>query len=314
MLSRIAENLFWIGRYLERAEDTCRILDVHIQQMVEDPTADEYLTALGLLSVMGIDASQAIRENRVNQKFVLAQLCYDANSANSIVSALGWARESARRARETVSVEMWEGINTTYLEATGHRFRLIRPTAALKLVRERCATISGIADQTMVHDEGWQFLRLGRSLERADMTARLVASAALNPSSDVAWSNALRACGAHHAFIRNYGGDEVDVTAAEFLLLDRLFPRSVVHSLGIALEALTELDRAEVARSTITDRASLLAGRARAELEFQTADSLLTDLAARMELVQVACRQISEAVTKRYFEVSDVAEWQGGQA
>ena len=63
-----------------------------------------------------------------------------------------------------------------------------------------------------------------------------------------------------------------------------------------------------------TDRASLLAGRARAELEFQTADSLLTDLAARMELVQVACRQISEAVTKRYFEVSDVAEWQGGQA
>lgn len=313
MLSRIAENLFWIGRYLERAEDTCRILDVNIQQMVEDPTADEYQTALSLLGVMGIDASEAIRENRVNQKYVLAQLCYDPWAPSSIVYALGGARESARRARETVSVEMWEGINTTHLEATGRSFRLLRPIAALKLVRERCATISGIADQTMSHDEGWQFLRLGRSLERADMTARLVASASLNSSSAVAWSNALRACGAHHAFIRNYGGDHVDVQAAEFLLLDRLFPRSVVHSLGAAQQALTELDRTDQVRSTITDRASLLTGRARAELEYQTAEDLLVDLPARMEQMQQAFREISEAVNKRYFEVSDVAEWMGGQ-
>lgn len=315
MLSRIAESLFWIGRYLERAEDTCRLLDVQTQQLVEDPTADEYTMTLSLLGVMGLDATEAIRGQAVGLGLVFEQLCYDPQAPSSVVFALAGARESARRARETVSVEMWEGINTTYLEATSRRFRRQRPTSALKQVRERCATISGMADQTMSHDEGWQFLRLGRSLERVDMTARLLAQAAQNGASSIAWANALRACGAHHAFIRLYGGDQVDVEAAEFLLLDRTFPRSVVHSLTVVEEALQELLQGSAPRGTahgyITDRALLEAGRARASLEYRTDADLLQNLPVRMEQLQVSCRTISDAVNAKYFEVSEMAQWMG---
>lgn len=311
MLSRIAESLFWIGRYLERAEDTCRLLDVYTQQLVEDPTVDPFVAAQSLVAVMGTDPT-AISQEDFSERQLLEVLCYDPAAPSSVVFALGAARESARRARETVSAEMWEGINTTYLEATSTSFRRRRPTWALKQVRERCATISGIADQTMNHDEGWQFLRLGRSLERADMTARLLASTAIN-SSPVAWSNGLRACGAHHAFIRLYGGDRVDVAAAEFLLLDRLFPRSVVHSLATAEQALASLGAPSSSRGgAINDRPLRLAGRARADLEYRTAEDLLADLPARMEALQSDCREISDAVNAKYFEVSEMDEWLGG--
>ena len=98
MLSRIAESLFWIGRYLERAEDTCRILDVHLQMLVEEPTTDEEESSHKLLRVMGAPA-----EGAIDTDAVMRILCYDPASPCSIVAAVGGVRESARRARETVS-------------------------------------------------------------------------------------------------------------------------------------------------------------------------------------------------------------------
>ncbi|MDR1833651.1 MAG: alpha-E domain-containing protein, partial [Propionibacteriaceae bacterium] len=225
MLSRIAESLFWIGRYLERAEDTCRIVEVHLQLLLEDPSVNQEEAAATLLTVMG---SPVVETPDTNE--VLRALCYDEDSPCSIASALGGAREAARRARETVSIEMWEAINTTWNSVKGGRLPRMRPASAFKHVRERCAVISGTADQTMSHDEGWHFLTLGRSVERVDMTARMISTAAVS-SGQSAWNNVLRGCGADHAFIRTYGGVTTDRDAAEFLLLDRLFPRSLVYTL-----------------------------------------------------------------------------------
>ena len=193
MLSRIAESLFWIGRYLERAEYTCRIVEVHLQLLLDDPSVDQDAAGQSLLEVMGCPPPEG---STADAQYVLTALCYDAASPASVAAALGGARESARRARETVSTEMWEAINTTWNSVRGGRLQRMRPATAFKLIRERCAVISGTADSTMSHDEGWRFLVLGRSIERADMTARLIQSASITSGSQSAWNNVLRGCGA----------------------------------------------------------------------------------------------------------------------
>lgn len=306
MLSRIAESLFWIGRYLERSEDTCRILEVHLQLLLDDPTVDQEAAAASLLQVMG-----SLSPGSADVAGIMSALCYDDSSPCSIAAALGGARESARRARETVSTEMWESINTTWNSVRGGRLARMRPSVAFKLVRERCAVISGTADSTMSHDEGWHFLVLGRSIERADMTARLIQAASMTSGSATAWPNVLRSCGAHHAFLRTYGGVTTDRDAAEFLLLDRLFPRSLVHTLAAAEDALAALESGD-RRAGIEDDAQRLLGTARAALEYRSPGEVLNDLPQRMADLQWVCNQASTAITRRYFEGATAALWHGG--
>ncbi|HML51052.1 MAG TPA: alpha-E domain-containing protein [Propionicimonas sp.] len=305
MLSRIAESLFWIGRYLERAEDTCRIVEMHLQLLLDDPSVDQEDAAAALLAVMGAPVTDS-----AESADVLSVLCYDVASPSSVAAALDGAREAARRARETVSSEMWEAINTTWNSVRGGRLQRMRPASAFRLVRERCAVITGTADQTMSHDEGWQFLTLGRSIERVDMTARLI-STAQAAGTATAWSNVLRGCGAHHAFVRSYGGVTTDRDAAEFVLLDRLFPRSVVHNLRAAEAALRQLDLSASSRG-YEDEAVRLLGTARAGLEYREPGRMLEELTQRMADLQRTCSTVSEAVTTRYFAGSAAASWTGG--
>ncbi|MFZ0529681.1 MAG: alpha-E domain-containing protein [Propionicimonas sp.] len=307
MLSRIAESLFWIGRYLERAEDTTRIVEVHLQLLLDDPSVDQDDAAIALLAVMGAPAGESADTSEV-----LRALCYDPASPCSIAAALGGAREAARRARETVSIEMWEAINTTWNSVKGGRLQRMRPASAFRHVRERCAVISGTADQTMSHDEGWHFLTLGRGIERVDMTARLISTAQVYSGTQSAWSNVLRGCGAHHAFVRTYGGVTTDKDAAEFLLMDRLFPRSVVHSLSAAETALADLDLAGGRRVGFDDEAQRLLGTARAALEYRDPGKVLDDLPARMTDLQRTCKLVSEAITQRYFSGATAETWSGG--
>ena len=308
MLSRIAESMFWIGRYVERAEDTARILDVQTQLILEDATIDEEATCRGLLSIMGVEDAP---DERIDVALVLDMLCYDPSSPTSIASALGAAREGARRARETLSVPMWEAINTTYRAIPSGQFQAQRAPAIFQWVRERAALINGTADATTVRDEGWHFLMLGRCIERADMTSRLVASAALARGTGAPWTSTLRACGAYEAFLRAYRGLETERAAAEFLLLDRLFPRSVVFALNRAEQCLDNLESSQ--RAGFQNDAQRLLGRMRAELEYRSLTDLMTDLAQEMERLQLACTTATEAVTRRYFAGSEALAWQGIQ-
>jgi uncharacterized alpha-E superfamily protein len=305
VLSRIAESMFWIGRYVERAEDTARILDVQTQLLLEDGTIDGDTTCRGLLSIMGVEDEPT---SAVSVAMMLDQLAYNADSPVSIASALGAARESARRARETLSVPMWEAINTTYRAIPGGQFHAQRPPAIFQWVRERAALINGTADATMTRDEGWHFLVLGRCVERADMTSRLVATAAL--SQGAPWTSTLRACGAYEAFLRTYRGLETERGAAEFLLLDRLFPRSVVFSLKRAEQCLDNLESSGQ-RAGFQNEAQRLLGRMRAELEYRSLSDVLTDLPTEMERLQRACALATEAVTRRYFAGAEALTWQG---
>src|SRR5262245_3749433 len=152
MLSRIAESLYWIGRYVERAEDTSRILDVHLGLMLDDPWAPEDVVCASLLMAMGHEPV-----GEVSPASVLQVLVWDRESPASVLGSLWAARENARRSREVVSSELWETINVTWHEAARqtqttdtHRF--------LTWVRERAAAFNGTADATLSRDEAWYFL------------------------------------------------------------------------------------------------------------------------------------------------------------
>ena len=308
MLSRIAESLFWIGRYVERADDTARILDVHLQMLLEDPFIDEESACRALLSVMGagegeLPPSPVI----VDRNTVLERLAYDRENSSSIVGSLAAARENARRARETISTQAWEYINTTWIGINPARRRATTAHQFFQWVIERATLVAGIAEATMSRDDAWRFLVLGRSIERADMTARLVATSEIRGQTP-AWSTLLRSCGAYESYVRTYRGVASDERAAEFLLLDRLFPRSVRFALSTAEECLEELAPA-AERAGVRDRARRNLGRARTGLEYRRLEDVLADLPAEMEKVQRACSAASDAISARYFPRISATPW-----
>jgi uncharacterized alpha-E superfamily protein len=187
------------------------------------------------------------------------------------------------------------------------------PHRFFQWVRERAALVSGVADSTMSRDEGWLFLVLGRSIERADMTARLIttraAGSASGTGSGPSWTTLLRSCGANEPYLRTYRGRVSDQTAAEFLLLDRLFPRSMFFALSAAEECLGMLGQGD-SRLGSTDVAHRLLGRARTSLEYLGVDELLTDLPGHLESIQSACAQATSAMGTRYFPHA-VISWVG---
>jgi len=306
MLSRIAESLFWIGRYIERSDGTARILDVHLQLLLEDPWIEENLACRSLLSVMGTEVDETAEVTRAD---VLTILAVDRNQPASIAYSLGAARENARRAREVVNTELWEVLNTT-------RARMPRKVASDKVhefftwVRERSALAVGIVESATNRDEAYRFFTLGRSIERADMTARLLATRSLTEASGPSWTTILRSVGAYEAYLRTYRGIPSMQKAAEFLLLDRQFPRSILYSVTRAEQQLREIEpRAD--RFGVSDHAQRLLGQIRSELEYRAIADLVGDLTTHMDAVQRTTTSVSEAIRQRYFPTNDVAAWVG---
>ncbi len=306
MLSRIAESLFWIGRYIERSDGTARILDVHLQLLLEDPWIEEDLACRSLLSVMG---SEIPEDRELNRQSVLEILAVDRSEPASIAYSVGAARENARRAREIVSTELWECLNTT-------RARMPRRVSNDKVheffgwVHERSALAVGIIESGTSRDEAWQFFTLGRSIERADMTARLLATRSLTEASGPSWTTILRSCGAYEAYLRTYRGVPSARNAAEFLLLDRLFPRSILYSVTRAQECMRELEpRSD--RVGISDPSQRLLGQIRSELEYRPIAEILEDLTLHMDNVQEATSAASEAIRQRYFPTNAAPSWVG---
>ncbi|KQX05273.1 MULTISPECIES: alpha-E domain-containing protein [unclassified Leifsonia] len=306
MLSRIAESLFWIGRYLERADGTARILDVHLQLLLEDPWIDEDTACRSLIALMGGEGNPDVQLTR---KDVLALLAVDRDNSASIAYSLSSARENARRAREIISTELWECLNTTHARMP-RRVAGDKAHEFFRWVRERTALAIGVTETSTSHDDAWLFFSLGRTIERADMTARLLATRSLTEASGPSWTTILRSCGAFEAYLRSYRGMPSARNAAEFLLLDRLFPRSVMFSLSRAEEYLVALDPTS-SRLGVREESQRVLGQIRAELEFRPISEIISDLPGHMEEFQVATASASEAIRQRYFPTSAVPVWIG---
>ncbi|MCT7368842.1 alpha-E domain-containing protein [Mycolicibacterium llatzerense] len=309
MLARNAESLYWIGRYVERADDTARILDVTVHQLLEDSSVDPDLASRTLLRVLGIEPPVAPLD--MWSLTDLVAFGRGGDGQNSIVESISAARENARGAREVTSTEMWECLNTTY-NALAERERAARrlgPHEFLSFVEGRAAMFAGLADSTLSRDDGYRFMMLGRAIERVDMTVRLLLARVGDSASSPAWVTVLRSAGAHDTYLRTYRGVLDAGRVVEFMLLDRLFPRSVFYSLRLAERHLDELHNRPHDRIGATGEAQRLLGRARSELEFLQPGLLLDSLEDRLAGLQRSCREIGEALALEYFHAAPWVAW-----
>ncbi len=306
MLARNAEALYWIGRYVERADDTARILDVTVHQLLEDSTVDPDQASRILLEVLGIEPPKTRLEMWALTDLVA--FSRDLTHGCSIVDAISAARENARSAREVISGDMWECLNTTYnaLPERERAARRLGPHEFFTFVEGRAAMFAGLSDSTLSRDDGYRFMVLGRALERVDMTVRLLLSRVGDSASSPAWVSVLRAAGAHDTYLRTHRGVLDANRVIEFMLLDRQFPRSAFFSLRLAEHSLDELSGP---RDGAGAEARRLLGRARSELEFVRPGALLESLEVRLSGLQTTCHEVGEALALRYFRLAPWVEW-----
>ena len=303
MLSRIAEALFWIGRYVERADGTAWLLDVHLQLLLEDPRVDEHTMCSTLLAVMG---APPVEEGPARRADVVRQLVLDGEHTASVAHSISAARENARRAREIISAELWEALNETH-NRMPRWVSADRTHSFFRWVRARSALAFGLVDSAMSRDEAWLFFSLGRSLERADMSARLLTTSSVTIAGTSTWSALLRSCGAYEAHLRNYRSVPTAASAVQFLLVDRTFPGSVLASFLMAEECLAGIDPS--GGVGIPSRPRRRLGRIRSELEFRYIDDTMQNLPQSMRDVQVGVAAVSDAVREQYFPSIAMPIW-----
>jgi uncharacterized alpha-E superfamily protein len=308
MLARNAEAMYWIGRYTERADDTARILDVTVHQFLEDATVDADRASRQLLRALGMDEP----DQQLDLRVITDLVAFDRSpGSSSIVAAIGAARENSRGAREVTSSEMWACLNATYtgLAAREQTARQLGPHAFLDHVRSRMAMFAGLADSTLSRDEGYRFLLLGRSIERIDMMVRLLLSRAGDRSDSPWWVMVLRSAGAYDTYLRTYRGVLDAHRVVEFLLVDRLFPRSVFHTLITAESCLRKIEGGDGGRIGSSAEAQRLLGRARGELEFLAPGDPFVDLQQILTDLQRYSEAASEAIADKYFHTAPWVAW-----
>jgi uncharacterized alpha-E superfamily protein len=306
VLSRIAESLFWIGRYVERADGVARILDVHLERITQLPPGQQETEVRRIMDVMGVTPTDGV----YSVKSMIHELAWNRDCLTSIYGALHAARENARRARESMSSPMWEALNSTYYGLGQHRRDVVGTFRVCHWAVERMATVRGQVQMTMSRDESWMFLSLGAAIERADMTSRLLWTRSTS-TSGMSWVSILHCAGAYEAFLRTRHGIFNDESATEFLLLDRLFPGSILHSLTTAEEVLVQLEPG-IQRVGFKNDARRIIGEARTALEFHHAEDLIAVLPEHLNNVQAACAKASESVGAKYFSHALEASWFGG--
>src|SRR5712692_9910669 len=315
LLCRVAENMFWLNRYVERAIAIIRVVDVtaHLELDSGDPDAHgiDYWTPLLGPSVErgahdGEDEAPAPLPHDV--RYFLA---FDPDNPSSLVSCVRNARSAAREVRDSISSEMWERINTSFLMlGEPDRVRDLEEDlhAFYRRVRDSLLLIQGLADATVAHDEAWQFLSLGQYLERADNVSRLLrlhchllTSGSVPAVGDdtVRWLAVLRSAGSAEAYSRYYSLRVEPTRVIEFLLLNALFPQSVRYSLGAAWDALQSISGATMASSGPPVR---LLGMLRARLEHASVDEVLeVGLEDFLASIQDDIAQVSERLTRAFF-------------
>jgi uncharacterized alpha-E superfamily protein len=257
MLARVAENLYWMARYLERAEDTARLINATTLMLMDMPRGASFGWE-DLLKVVGLDEAFHRLYDEASETAVMSFLVQDERNPSSIFACVKHARENTRTFREVLPRESWEWVNELYLYTSTHLASALdrrkRLEVLTEIIRRRQAVV-GLLAGTMSRDEGFQFMRLGRNVERADMTTRVLdVSFAINlpyqdsQYHDLIWMSVLHALSAHQMYRRHVGVHARGHKVLAFLLNDPLFPRTVRHCLSEIQSALGELPGREPLR------------------------------------------------------------------
>jgi uncharacterized alpha-E superfamily protein len=318
MLSRVADSLYWMSRYLERAEHTTRLLDVNLNLMLDESPISAERRWQRVLQALGNPKDI----EWTGEPYALTQaLTFDTENKASILSCIISARENSRHVREQISTEQWHRLNSLYLQVTGPEMQkrkdsvagMSQPSEFLQSVMEAVHQFQGVTDSTMNHGEGWQFIQVGRYIERAGATALLLQAyhgdlweypeRIADGNEYLDWMGLLRSATAFEAYCKVYTADLTPDRIFEFLLLDEEFPHSVrfsIDSLQCALEKIqgdSGKTRAEALRR--------LSGRLQSSLNYSSVDEILNqDVPAYLSNIQAQCRAIHEMIYELYVDYS----------
>ncbi|HWE62097.1 MAG TPA: alpha-E domain-containing protein [Chloroflexota bacterium] len=310
MLSRVAENILWMSRYVERAENTARIIDVNFRLLLDSGAIVDHAAAWEPL-VSLVPQTRVLFDTlypAVTASNVCRFMTFDNKNPNSIVSTVAYARECARGIRESLSSEMWEQLNTLYLRVTGPEAATAwaaSPHAFYRQVQYGSQHFQGTTDATMPHDEGWHFMQVGKYLERADNATRILDSkhqllgTGAGTVEAVQLFAVLKSCSAYEAFRRHQVGALVTPReVVQFLLLDPYFPRSVLFCIHAAWSALRAIGGAHTrAVSNAVERAL---GLLQAQLEYAELEEVLADLQGYVDALQRHINRVGEHLQRVY--------------
>jgi uncharacterized alpha-E superfamily protein len=316
MLSRVADSLYWMSRYIERAEHTTRLLDVNLNLMLDESATSADRRWQRMLHALG-NPKSAVWSG--DPYALTQQLIFDTGNKTSILSCVIAARENSRHVREQISTEQWHRINSLYLQVTRPELQIAapanseQPTEFLQQVMEGVHQFQGVTDSTMSHGEGWHFIQVGRYIERATATALLLEAyhADLWSQPDripegneyLEWMGLLRSATAFEAYCKVYTADLTPDRILEFLLLDAEFPHSLRFSIDNLQHALEAIE-GESGRSR-AEHLRRLSGRLQAMLSYSSVDEILTgDVVAYLRGIQIECRAIHEAIYNLYIDYS----------
>ncbi len=303
MLSRVAESLYWMSRYLERAEHTARVIKVQLNLMLERETEDDDRHWKRMLKSLAIEMTD-VKEGEAQ---AVAKSLIDSTACrSSIISCIMAARENSRQVREQISSEMWEQLNRMFIEVNRSGGDAASDVSDfLQAIKDGAHTFQGITDSTMTHGEGWQFIQAGRSLERASALATLLGvhfrefyGKEAEPEP-LEWIGLLRSCTAFEGYCKAYTADLRPDRIAEFLVLNASFPHSIRFSAD-ALETAMKQIGAEVS-SRRSARVERIAGRMQATLAFGQIDEIMSGgLQSYLETVLRQCSQAHSALYQTY--------------
>ena len=316
MLSRVANCLYWMSRFIERADNTARIVDVNLQLVLDFRNLDDQSLVeywMPIIESTGDEEKFFSRNPKATGQSVTEFLVFDCENPNSIISSVTQARENARMVRDQVTVELWEELNRLYLwirSDEAHANWRRSPAEFFCLIRNASLLLIGTNYATIVHNEGWHFMQVGKFLERADKITRILdvrhaifpgkgVPRALSQRDALELSAVLRSCSAWDAYKAAYGAEVRPEWVAEMLLFNEEFPRSVRFCVEKLDDALRRISG--VAPRRFSNDAEKLSGRLLAELEYGSSEEvLLRGLHEYVDEMQVKFNNVGAALFNAY--------------
>ncbi|MCB1792703.1 MAG: alpha-E domain-containing protein [Gammaproteobacteria bacterium] len=306
MLSRVAENIYWLARYVERAENTARLVRVNSHLVLDTPSG----IAPGwepLVEITGLSAAFHAVDRETNERNVVRFLIGDANNSGSILSSLIAARENCRTVRDVLPRSSWEKLNELYLFAKENVQSGLTKSGRDRFLDEIISgsqRINGLLGSVMYRDEAWDFARIGRNLERADMTTRIidVRSTDLFPDDllesrsldTLQWISVLRSMSGYQTYRRNVAIRVSRGDVLEFLFHNPLFPRSFLHCIQAVGESIAHIDEKSPAERKITALKRLLK-------QVDVADMSQASLHEFIDELQLGIMALHEVLASTYF-------------
>lgn len=306
MLSRVAENIYWMARYIERAENTARLIMVNANLLLDLPKGVQPGWQ-PIIEILGSEEYYLQQHDDFNERSVLKFLIADVHSPGTILHSLQQARENARTIRDIIPREAWEQVNDLYLMARGSAVSGYSKKGRHDYLRRiilGAQTITGLLAGTMLQDTGYDFLRMGRNLERADMTTRIIDVRSANllpdhegltPFENIQWMSVLKSMTAYQMYRRTFQVRVRRPDVLKFLLKEKKFPRSFFHALLEVKGCLQNLPRNEEAVVLLNEVGKKV-------LRADQAILVQDELHQFIDELQLGLANLNQAITRIYFQ------------